>query len=186
MADSVGAALVVVLDALTPAERLAFVLHDLFGMPFDDIASMLDKSAAATRQLASRARRRVRGAQVSADIDRSRQRAIVDAFLKASREGDFAALVSVLAPDAALRADPAAVSRGVAPETRGAEEVARTFAGRARAARLALVDGAPGAVWTVRGEPAVVFSFTVAGDTIDSIDLIADPEAISGLDLEVL
>ena len=186
LADSVGPALLVVLDALTPAERLAFVLHDLFAVPFDEIAAILGRSPAATRQLASRARRRVQGSAPDPAADRRRQRAVVDAFLAASRGGDFEALVALLDPDVVLRADPAAVQAGAAGELRGAQAVAGTFSGRARFARPALVDGAAGAVWAPGGQPRVVFGFTIAGGRIVEIELLADPERLRQLDLEIL
>jgi len=177
-AEGVGLALLVVLDTLTPAERLAFVLHDLFGVPFEEIAPIVDRSPAAARQLASRARRRVQGAPPP-DADLARQRAVVDAFLAASRQGNFEALVALLDPDVVLRADPAAVRTGAAAEARGAAAVAGTFSGRARAARPALVDGAPGAVWAPGGRPQVAFAFTVADGRIVAIDLLADPERLA-------
>ena len=186
LADSVGPALLVVLDALTPAERLAFVLHDLFAVPFDEIAAILGRSPAAARQLASRARRRVQGSAPDPAADRRRQRAVVDAFLAASRGGDFEALVALLDPDVVLRADPAAAQAGAAGELRGAQAVAGTFSGRARFARPALVDGAAGAVWAPGGRPRVVFGFTIAGGRIVEIELLADPERLRQLDLEIL
>jgi RNA polymerase sigma-70 factor (ECF subfamily) len=184
LADSVGLALLVVLDSLTPAERLAFVLHDLFAVPFDEIAPVLDRTPEATRQLASRARRRVRGS--TADPDRTRQREVVRAFLAASREGDFEGLLALLAPDVVMRADATVVSFGSAAEARGPQAVAETFAGRARAARLALVDGVPGLAWFQDGEPRVVFDFLVDGDRIVGIDLLADPEVLVELELSLL
>ncbi len=186
MADSVGPALLVVLDLLTPAERLAFVLHDIFAVPFDEIAPILGRSPAAARQLASRARRRVQGAAEVSDVDRSRQRRVVDAFLAASREGDFEALLALLDPDVVLRADSAAVAVGAAGEVRGAAAVAGTFSGRARAARPALVDGVAGAVWAPGGQPRVVFGFTVTDGRIVEIRMVADPESLGRLDLEIL
>lgn len=183
LADSVGVALLLVLDSLTPAERLAFVLHDLFGLPFEEIADIVDRSPAATRQLASRARRRVRSAQVESDTDRARQRRVVEAFLAASRAGDFAALLELLDPDVVMRADSAAAAMGPAALVQGRSRVAEIFNGAARAARLAILglDGAGGvgevgAVWTLRGEPKVAFSFTVVGERVTGIELIADPE----------
>jgi RNA polymerase sigma factor (sigma-70 family) len=186
LADSVGLALLVVLDTLAPAERLAFVLHDLFAVPFDQIAGILDRSPAAARQLASRARRRVQTAGAVPDADRTRQRAIVDAFLAAARGGDFDALLALLDPDVVLRADRAAVQVGASPELRGAKAVAGAFSGRARAARPALVDGAAGAVWAPGGQPRVVFGFAVADGRIAGIDVLADPERLRRLDLVVL
>jgi RNA polymerase sigma-70 factor (ECF subfamily) len=184
LADSVGSALLVVLETLTPAERLSFVLHDLFAVPFDEIAAIIGRSVAATRQLASRARRRVQGASVASDP--MRQRAVVQAFLAASRSGDFAGLLAVLDPDVVVRADGAAVTMGAAAEVRGAGDVAETFVGRARAARPALIDGLPGLVWAVEGTPKVVFDFTVVRDKIVAIEMLADPAVLAGLDLEQL
>src|SRR5918912_2532600 len=194
LADAVGPALLVVLDTLAPAERLAFVLHDVFAVSFEEIAAIVERSPAAARQLASRARRRVQGPDTTPDTDRSRQRTLVDAFLAAARGGDFEALLALLDPDIVVRADPAAMQLGAAAalqlgaaqEVRGATDVAATFARlRARAARPALVDGVAGAVWAPGGQPRVVFSFTSAGGKIVAIDLIADPERIRQLDLAV-
>jgi RNA polymerase sigma factor (sigma-70 family) len=186
MADSVGSALLVVLDTLAPAERLAFVLHDMFGVPFEEIAPIVGRSPAAARQLASRARRRVRGAVTVPDADMARRRAVVDAFLAASRGGDFEALLAVLDPDVVLRADGAAVRMGATKEVRGAAAVAETFSGRARAARPALVDGAPGLVWASGGRPRVVFDFTIADGKIVEIEMVADPERIVRLEMSIL
>jgi RNA polymerase sigma-70 factor (ECF subfamily) len=185
LADSVGLALLVVLETLAPAERVAFVLHDMFDVPFDEIAPIVDRSPAAARQLASRARRRVQGATVP-DTDVTRQREVVDAFLAASRNGDFDALLAVLDPDVVLRADQAAVEASAESEVRGAAAVADTFSGRARVAQPALVDGAVGLVWAVGGRPRVVFGITITGGKIVEIDLIADPERLRRLDLAVL
>jgi RNA polymerase sigma factor (sigma-70 family) len=182
LAEGVGLALLVVLDTLTPAERLAFVLHDMFDVPFEEVAAIVGRSPAAARQLASRARRRVRGA-APPDAELARRRAVVDAFLAASRGGDFEALLAVLDPDVVLRADRAAVLAGVSAEVRGAAVVAETFAGRARAARPALVDGSPGLVWAPGGRPRVVFGFTIADDKIVAIDMLADLERLRQLDL---
>ncbi len=184
LADSVGAALQVVLDTLVPAERLAFVLHDLFAVPFDDIAPIVGRSPAAARQLASRARRRVHGASVVPSP--TRQREVVSAFLAASRGGNFDALLALLDPDVVLRSDATAVQTGADAEVRGAREVAATFAGRARAARPALIDGLPGLVWSQRGVPRVVFGFTIAGGTIVAIDILADPELLAEVEVELL
>src|SRR5437660_11233397 len=186
LADSVGLAMLVVLEKLAPAERLAFVLHDMFAMPFDEIAPIVGRSPAAARQLASRARRRVQGAPTDSSADRDRHREVVDAFLAASRGGDFGALLALLDPEVVLRADPTAVVVGATKLVTGAQAVAETFAGRARVARLALIDGAPGAVWAQGGKPRVVFAFTIKGEKIVAIDLIADPDHIGRLDLEVL
>jgi RNA polymerase sigma-70 factor (ECF subfamily) len=211
LADSVGLALLVVLDTLTPAERLAFVLHDMFAVPFEEIAPIVERSPVATRQLASRARHRVQEARVreagvqeagSGDPDAERQpgeiarrREVVNAFLAASREGDFDALLTMLDPDIVLRADAAAAQMGAdsadaaaarmgaASTVTGARAVAGFFSGRAAAVRPALIDGAPGGVWTLRGEPRVVFAFTITGGTIAAIELIADPEHIARLEV---
>jgi RNA polymerase sigma-70 factor, ECF subfamily len=185
LGDSVGIALLVVLETLEPDERLAFVLHDMFAVPFDEIAPIVGRSAAAARQLASRARRRVQGASVP-EADRRRQREIVDAFLAASRGGDFSALVELLHPDVVLRADAAAVSAGADEEVRGAAAVAQTFSGRAKVAQLALVNGWVGAVWAQGGRPQVVFDFRIADGRVASIELIADPEHLRSLDLVIL
>lgn len=194
LADSVGLALLVVLDNLAPAERVAFVLHDIFDLPFDEIAPIVGRSPTAARQLASRARRRVRGAEVP-DSNHTRQREIVDAFLAAARGGSFAALLGLLDPDVVLRADSAAVQMSaarlagdappLAPEVRGAAAVAQTFSGRARAAQPALVNSAPGLVWAPGGQPRAVLRFTVLRGKIAAIDLIADPERIHQLDLVI-
>ena len=184
LADSVGLALLVVLDQLAPAERLAFVLHDLFDVPFDEIAPIVDRSPAAARQLASRARRRVRGAELPDASERRRE--VVAAFLDASRNGDFSALLELLHPEAVLRSDAVAARMGAAAEVHGAAGVARFLSGRARAARLVLVDGVPGAVWSLRGTPQVVFAFTVEHGVVTAIDLLAAPETLASLDLQPL
>jgi RNA polymerase sigma factor (sigma-70 family) len=184
LADSVGLALLVVLDQLAPAERLAFVLHDLFDVPFEEIAPIVDRSPAAARQLASRARRRVRGAEPPSSTERRRE--VVAAFLDASRNGEFTALLELLHPEAVLRSDAVAARMGSAAELRGANEVAQFLSGRARAARLVLVDGEPGAVWSLRGTPQVVFAFTVEDGVVTAIDLLADPDTVNGLDLQPL
>ena len=187
LADSVGLALLVVLDTLTPAERLAFVLHDMFAVPFEEIAPIVERSPVATRQLASRARRRVQEAgpgDPPGEI--SRRREVVAAFLAASREGDFDALLTMLDPDIVLRADTAAAQMGADAEAIGPRAVAGIFSGRAKALRPALIDGAPGAVWTYRGETRVVFAFTFTGGTITGIEQIADPERIARLEVTPL
>jgi RNA polymerase sigma-70 factor, ECF subfamily len=188
LADSMGSALLLVLETLAPAERLAFVLHDMFAVPFHEIATIVDRSPAAARQLASRARRRVQGAAADAPaVDRARQRAVVDAFLAASRGGDFDALLALLDPDVVLRADEAAVQTGgVAPEVRGAAAVADTFAGRARAAQPALVDGVVGLVWAPGGRPKAVFDLTISDGKIVAIDLILDSEHVDQLEVVLL
>jgi RNA polymerase sigma-70 factor (ECF subfamily) len=184
LADSLGLALLVVLDRLGPAERVALVLHDMFGVSFEQVARVLGRSAPAARQLASRARRRVRGQEVPDDGDRLRQARLVEAFLAASREGDFTGLLAVLDPDVVLRADASAVALGAVAEARGAQElVARFGAGRARGARPALVDGEPAAVWIQDGRLRVVFSFTCDNDVITGIDLIADPARLNEMTL---
>ena len=186
LAESVGLAMLVVLDRLTPAERVAFVLHDMFDLPFEEIAGIVGRSVDASRQLASRARRRVRGATGDPEADRDRQRQVVEAFLAASRRGDFDTLLALLDPSVVARADAAAVAAGAAPEVRGAAEVATTFAGRARAARPALVDGHVGLAWAPGGRPRVVFDFTTENGRIVAIDLIADPAHLGELELELL
>jgi RNA polymerase sigma-70 factor (ECF subfamily) len=183
LAEGVGLALLVVLETLAPAERVAFVLHDMFAVPFDQIAPVLGRSPNATKMLASRARRRVQGAATVPDADLGRQRAVVDAFLAASRGGDFEALVALLDPDVVLRADRAAVRSGASRELRGAAAVAGAFSGRARFARPALVDGAVGAVWAPGERPRVVFGFTITHGEIVEIDILADPERLRQLDL---
>jgi RNA polymerase sigma-70 factor (ECF subfamily) len=190
LADSVGLALLVVLDTLAPAERLAFVLHDVFGVPFEEIAPMVGRAPAAARQLASRARRRVQGANLPApDPDLSRQREVVDAFFRAARGGDFDALVAVLDPDVVLRSDFGA-RRPAAPRViRGAAAVAgQALLGALPAARLhpALVNGAAGVVITLGGRPFAVMGFLVAGGKIVEIDAIADPERVRRIAAAVL
>jgi RNA polymerase sigma-70 factor (ECF subfamily) len=211
LADAVGLALLVVLDTLNPAERLAFVLHDLFDVPFEEIAPIVGRTPTAARQLASRARRRVQGRgqqeeheqrqepgetvaleQAAASRDVSRQRTVVSAFLAASRGGDFEALLTLLDPEVVLRADNAVVSMAArsrwlqASEVHGAQGVAKQFAGRAQVARPALVNGVPGAVWAHGGRARVVFAFTIVDGKVAAIELIADPERLSRLDVAVL
>ncbi len=186
LADSVGLALLVVLETLEPAERLAFVLHDTFGVPFDDIAPMIGRSSAATRQLASRARRRVRGAAPPPDADLTTQRQVVDAFMAAAREGDFDGLIAVLDPDVVLLADGGA---GIARVIQGAEAVARgavAFRQLGLDVRPALVNGAPGAVSLRDGRPFTVAGFTVRGGRITRIDILGDAERLERLDITVL
>ena len=186
LADSVGLALLVVLETLAPAERVAFVLHDMFDLPFDEIAPVVGRSPAAARQLASRARRRVRGAATVPRPDLPSRQTLVDAFLAASRGGDFEALLAVLDPDVVLRADSATVQMGATSEVRGAKAVAETFKGRAQAAQRAVVNGAAGLVWVAGGKPRVVFEFTIEHGKIVTIDLVADPERLRQLELTVL
>ena len=188
LADSVGLALLVVLDTLPPAERLAFVLHDMFAMPFDEIAPIVRRSPAAARQLASRARRRVQGAKVSGS-DLARQREVVDAFLSALRSGDFEGLLAVLDPDVEVRVDASAVAPGGSTEVRGAETWARgaiAFSRGARFARPAMVNGAVGAVVAPRGRLFRVLSFTFAHGKIVQVDVIADPARLKQTELAVL
>jgi RNA polymerase sigma-70 factor (ECF subfamily) len=191
LADSVGLALLVVLDTLPPAERVAFVLHDTFGLPFGEIASITGRSPAAARQLASRARHRISGSEPGAPAGQrlTRQRRVVEAFLAASRGGDLAGLIAVLDPDVVLTADGAAGPAGVARTIRGAQAVAqgaRAAAMRSRYGRVALVNGAPGLVMAPRGRLVVALAFTFGEDRITAIDVIADPERLAGLDLGVL
>jgi RNA polymerase sigma-70 factor, ECF subfamily len=185
LADSVGLALLVVLETLTPAERLAFVLHDIFAMPFDEIAPIVDRSPDAARQLASRARRRVQSENTVPDADADTQRRVVDAFLAAAREGEFQALLEMLDPDVVLRVDlgPAA---GGAMEVRGAEAVARqalTFSSVGLVVQPALVNGVAGAFSTLDGEPFSVGGLIVRGGKIVEIDILADPERLRRLEL---
>jgi RNA polymerase sigma factor (sigma-70 family) len=188
LADQVGLALLVVLDSLSPAERLAFVLHDMFELPFDEIAPMVGRSPVATRQLASRARRRVRDAEIPVpDPDLARQRQVVDAFFKAAREGDFDALLRILHPDVILRSDFGAKHRAASVVYRGAEAVAgqaRGFPGAL--VTPALVNGSAGAVITVRGRPIAILGFTVVDGRIVAIDGIADPERVRRVAAAVL
>jgi RNA polymerase sigma factor (sigma-70 family) len=191
LADSVGLALLVVLDTLPPAERVAFVLHDTFGLPFGEIAEITGRSPAAARQLASRARRRISGSVpgVPASARLARQRRLVEAFLAASRGGDLAGLIAVLDPDVVLSSDAAAAPDAVARTIRGAQAVARgarAAAMRSRYGRVALVNGAPGLVMAPRGRLVVALAFTFGEDKITGIDVIADPERLAGLRLGVL
>ena len=186
LAEGIGLAMLVVLETLEPAERVAFVLHDMFAVPFIDIAPIVGRTPTAARQLASRGRRRVQGRPAPAGLDRIRQQQIVKAFLAASRGGDFGALIALLDPNVVALAGPQAAKIGAATEVRGAREVAAMFAGRARAAELALIDGAPGLVWIQRGRLRVVFGFTIANGKITGIELIADPDRIERLRVEVI
>ena len=182
LADSVGLALLVVLETLTPAERLAFVLHDMFGVPFEEIAPIVGRTPDAARQLASRGRRRVRGAAPSADADLAYQREVVDAFLAASRAGDFDALLEVLDPEVVFRVDTGAITALARPPVTGAEAVARTVLARgsrfAPDARPALVNGSAGLVVARGGRPFAVLGCTVAHGRIVELDLIIDPEKL--------
>jgi len=189
LGESVGLALLAVLDTLTPAERVAFVLHDVFAVPFDEIAPIVGRSSDSARQLASRARRRLQGAPVP-DTDLDGQWAVVDAFLAASREGDFERLLAVLDPDVVVRSDGGAARPELVSTVRGAEAVARqamSFRRFAETATRALVNGVPGGVaWLPDGRPFAVLSVTVAGGRIVSIDVLADPDRLSRLDLDLL
>ncbi|RUM27199.1 sigma-70 family RNA polymerase sigma factor [Rhizobium vallis] len=185
-ADSVGMALLVVLQTLAPAERVAFVLHDMFDLPFDEIAPIIGRSSAATRQLASRARRRVQGMDETPDVDLGRKRLIAEAFLAASRNGDLPALLAVLAPDVVFRPDATAAQFGAAGEIRGAPAIAELFKGRAQAAEVALVDGELGYIVRIQGKLRVVVALTIADGLIVSIDAFADPDHIERVDYSVL
>jgi RNA polymerase sigma factor (sigma-70 family) len=186
MAESVGLALLVVLDTLAPAERLAFVLHDMFAVPFDEIALILGRSPKAVKQLASRAPQRVQAADAMPDADIARQTQLVKAFLAASRNGDFAALLAVLDPGVVLRADPTAVQAGALAEVRGAPAVARQFAERAVATLPAFIAETPGTVWAItRGTPRAAFRFTTRHGKIVQIDMVFDPLQLRQLDLVI-
>jgi RNA polymerase sigma factor (sigma-70 family) len=192
LADAVGSAMMIVLDTLSPAERVAFVLHDLFALSFEDIGAMVGRSAIATRQLASRARRRVQGAG-EREKELPSQREVAQAFMAASRDGNLEAVLAVLDPDVVLRVDPVAV-RGAAAneargaprlvaEMRGATDVARVFLGSAQAARPALVDGTPGAAWAPGGRPHVIWTFKVEQGRIVEVQVVADPKTIARLEV---
>ena len=196
LVDSIGPALLVVLDTLTPPERLAFVLHDMFAVPFDEIAPIVDRSPAAARQLASRARRRVQGADRATDADQGRRQEVVSAFIGAARDGDFDKLLTLLDPDVVMRADATVVEGAAANQAagaptvsslvRGASTVANALAGRARGAQLALVDGAPGAVWAPDGQPRAVFDFMILDGRIVALELLGDPEHLTQLEITFL
>jgi RNA polymerase sigma-70 factor (ECF subfamily) len=198
LADAIGPALLVILETLEPAERVAFVLHDLFDLSFEEIAPIVGRSEVAARQLASRARRRVRGARSDADVgtDRARRAAIVEAFLAASRDGDLARLLAVLAPDVVLRADEDAVRTAAATawggrpdlprEARGARAVADAVIGRARGVRPAVIDGEAGAAWKLAEETRSAFLFTIRGDRIVAIELLMSSAQLGALDVEIL
>lgn len=184
LADSIGLALLVVLETLTPAERVAFVLHDLFGVQFDEVAPVVERSEPAARQLASRARRRVRRQDVGDAADRVRHAELVDAFLAAARSNEFERLLALLDPEVVLRADETAVAMGAAAETRGADAVAK-FSRRARGGTPALLDGAAALAWLPGGDLRVVYRFTTSGNRITGIELIADPVRLDELDLVI-
>jgi RNA polymerase sigma-70 factor (ECF subfamily) len=186
LADSVGLALLIVLDKLNPAERVSFVLHDMFDIPFEDIAPIIERSPEATRQLASRARRRVRGESEPLSADFDRREAVVEAFLAAARGGNFEALLTMLAPEVVMRADATAVRMGGQPELRGAAAVAAAFKGRAQAARPARVDGGIGVAVSFGGHLRIVLELTFDGEKIAGIEAIADPARIAQFTVEVL
>jgi RNA polymerase sigma factor (sigma-70 family) len=189
LADSVGLALLVVLATLAPTERLAFVLHDIFDVPFDEIAQIVERSPTAARQLASRARRRIRRSTAIPDTDLARQREVVDAFLAASRDGDFDALLAVLDPDVVLRADYGATPAGASAVVRGARNVAegaQAFSSRVRYAKPVLVNAAAGIVVAGPGRLMVIIGFTVRHGRIVEINILADPERLRRLDLPIL
>ncbi|MGH7654309.1 MAG: sigma-70 family RNA polymerase sigma factor [Gemmatimonadaceae bacterium] len=183
LADSVGMAMHVVLEQLPPAERIAFVLHDMFDLTFDEIAPIIGRSSVATRQLASRARRRVRGTPPSVPVDRERDRKIADAFLAASRNADFEGLVAVLDPDAVLRADAAAAALGGAAELRGGAAIAKAFVGRAQAARAALINDEIGVIVDPRGKLLLILSLTFEGGRITEIEAVADRAMLDELEM---
>lgn len=185
-ADQVGLALMIVLDTLTPDERLAFVLHDLFGVSHREIASILDKTQAASKMLASRARRRVRGTYIIPEHSRAKRGEVVEAFLLASREGDFERLLSLLHPEVAVRADATAVALGAPDGVHGATAVAELLLGRAQAARLVLIDGSPGAAWAPSGRLRSAYIFTIVDDLITAIDVVAEPARLDQHDVEFI
>lgn len=186
LADNVGIALLVVLETLQPAERVAFVLHDMFDMAFDDIAAVVGRSTDATRQLASRARRRVRGADAPTEADRERKREVVSAFLTAARGGDFTALLATLDPDVVFRADAVAARAGGHQELVGADAVARFFNGKAQAGRAAIVDGEVGVVVVPAGAIVLALRVVIAGGRIVSLEAVAEPDTLAEMELSVL
>jgi RNA polymerase sigma-70 factor (ECF subfamily) len=186
LADSIGVALLVVLDTLKPAERVAFVLHDMFDLPFEDIAPIVGRTPAAARQLASRARRRVKGARPDDGADAARRQQIVTAFLAASKSGDLAALLRVLDPDVMLRADAVAARMGGVSELRGADAVAAIFKGRAQAARPAVIDGAPGFAVIFQGQLRIAVVLSFAGERIAGIEAFADPLRLRTMEVALL
>jgi RNA polymerase sigma-70 factor, ECF subfamily len=185
-ADAVGMALMVVLDRLAPAERVAFVLHDLFDVPFEDIARILERSPVAARQLASRARRRVQGAGRNEEVERGSDRRVVEAFLAASRQGDMAQLLAILDPEVVFRADAAAMKLGAAAEVRGAEAVAALFKGRAQAATSVLIDGSVGIRVAPAGQLLLVLRPTIVDGRIVDLEAVADRATLDGLALDEL
>ena len=185
LAESVGSALLVVLDSLAPPERVAFVLHDVFAVPFDDIAPIVERTPDATRQLASRARRRIQGSG-AARVDLARHQQIIDAFKAASLNGDFEALLALLDPDVVFRPDATAVRMGAPGQRRGRNAVASEFAGRAKGTKRALVAGRPGLAWAPGGHARGIFAFRIQGARITEIEVIGDPERIGKLDVVLL
>ena len=194
IADSIGIAMLMVMETLAPAERVAFVLHDMFNLPFEDIAPIVSRSPATARQLASRARRRLQGAPETPDADRERRREVVSAFLAASRGGDFSALLAILDPDVVLRADAPMIAASLArigdtpplaPEIHGREQVAKLFENRAKAAQTVLVDGEAGLAFVFGGQPRAVIDFVIEDGRIVEISMIGDPRTIEGLDLVI-
>jgi RNA polymerase sigma-70 factor (ECF subfamily) len=192
MSESIGLAMVAVLEHLAPAERVAFVLHDVFGVSFEEIAAIVGRSPVAARQLASRGRRRAQGVPADTPVtDVARHRVVVEAFFSASRRGDFQALLAVLDPDVVLRPDAEALRMGVRTgwlpsPLRGADAVATRFAGQAQAAQVALIDGLAGGVWVAGGRPVIVFAFKVRDGRIVEIELVADPERLERTKVETL
>lgn len=184
--DAIGPALLLVLDTLKPAEPVAFVLHDIFDLSLEEIAPIVGRSPAATRQLASRARRRVQGAQPDANADNARRREIVEAFLTASKTGDLAGLLQVLDPNVTFRADAVAMRMGGVAELQGAEAVAAAFKGRAQAAKVARIDGAIGVAVAFRGRLRIVLRLAFSGDRIGGIEAMADPERLHTLSVQTL
>jgi RNA polymerase sigma factor (sigma-70 family) len=183
LADSIGAALLVVLDSMSPEERVAFVLHDVFAVPFDAIGAVVGRSPQAARQLASRARRRVQGTSTTADIDPRQHRELVEAFIRAARQGDFETLLRILHPDVVLEPDEAALRMGSQPHTRGAREVASMLSGGAHGARVVLVDGIPAMAWAPGGNIKSIIRFTVEAQRITAITVTADAERLAELDI---
>jgi len=183
LADSVGSALLIVLDSLGPAERVAFVLHDVFAVPFDEVGDILERSPESARQLASRARRRIQGSERADEHDAERQRVVVDAFLRAARSGDFDALLHLLDPDVVLLPDDAATRMGTLREMHGAADVAHALSGGAKAARLAVIDGLAGFVWAPAGRMRGAVEFILAGDRIVAIHVTGDSERLDALDI---
>jgi RNA polymerase sigma-70 factor (ECF subfamily) len=186
LSESIGSALLVVLDQLGPDERVSFVLHDVFAVPFDEIAAIIERSPGATRQLASRARRRLQGKSPIGGFDLVRQRELVDAFLRAARSADFEGLLNLLDPNVVLRPDAGALRAGAIPETQGARAVAGRLSGRAQNARVAIVDGLTGLAWVPDGRLRAVMEFVITDDKILSINVTGDPDRIERLDLVLI